>query len=150
MLRVAVVVGGLAGLGLIGGAAHVVHSNNGIATVTNAKTGDSTVAIKNDKTGKSQTVTLPDDGGGRATCRWDTLDELDAYAITLDRIKLKVQQVRGQMRQMELKYPSDTAPDAVVERYKALWRLEQRLVDAFNSQNDDRNAVIDRDCTPAG
>jgi hypothetical protein len=109
--------------------------------------GDSTVTFKNEQTGKTQSVTLPAAAGGRVRCSLDTLEELKAYDIALGRMKLMLDQVRRQERSIELKYPSHTAPDAVVVQYNALWRREHRLIDLYNNQNHIRNAKIDRDCT---
>lgn len=129
---------GLAGLGLIGGAGTVVYNNNG----------DATVKIKDDRTGKVQSVFLG--GGGKSfSCPSGTHDKVEPYDIKLGRIKLTLQRLRREERGIEKRYPSNRAPNRVVVRYNALGHRDDRLVAAFNAEVDARNAIIDRDCTPA-
>jgi hypothetical protein len=127
---------GLAGLGLIGGAGSVVYNNNG----------DATVKVKNDRTGKVESVQLH--AGGRSfSCPAGTRDKVEPHDLELGRIQLTLRQVRGQERKLERQYPNHRAPDAVVDQYNALVRRDNRLVDVYNAEVDTRNAILDRDCT---
>lgn len=129
----------LAGLGLIGGAGTVIYNNSG----------DATVKITDDKTGKVQTVQIRAAGGKSFSCPVGTNDKLEPYDIKLGRVKLTLQQVRRAERKIDQRYPSHRAPGAVVDRYNALVRRDRRLVAAFNALVDTRNAIVDRDCTAA-
>jgi hypothetical protein len=125
---------GLAGLGLIGGAGAVAYDEDGSATVT----------IKG-KSGGEQTVRLQ--GGGRTfSCPDGTEAKVSPYDIKLGRIDLTIRQVRRQERKLETQYPDHNAPAPVAERYNALLRRDKRLVSAYNSTVDRRNAIIDADC----
>ena len=135
MLRKAAAAG-LAGLGLIGGAGTVVYHDNG----------DATVKIKDQRTGKVQSVTIHG-GGATFSCPGGTRDRLEPYDIKLGRIKLTLQHVRRAERAIELQYPTHTAPSAVVDRYRALLRRDNRLVSAYNGDVDARNAILNRVCT---
>jgi hypothetical protein len=126
---------GLAGLGLIGGAGTVVYHDNGDATVT----------ITNSK-GEVQSVTL-DAGGQSFSCPNGTTDKVKPHDIKLARIELTLRQVRRAEEKIQRQYPGNEAPAAVIDRYNALGRRDNRLVDAFNAEVDARNAIIDRDCT---
>jgi hypothetical protein len=128
----------VAGLGLIGGVGSVVYDNGG----------DATVKIRNEKTGVVQSVTIGGDGQ-RFSCPAGTREKLEAHTIQAGRIKITQQQVRRQLRKLEAKYPDNVAPGPVVDRYNALVRRDERLLDAYNAEVDAHNAILDRDCTPA-
>jgi hypothetical protein len=130
---------GLAGLGLIGGAGTVIYNNSG----------DATVKIKDNATGKVQTVRIAGGNGRSFSCPDGERAKLEPYVIRLGRIKLTLRQVRREERKIEQQYPSDRAPHRVVVRYNALGRRDDRLVAAYNAEVDTHNAIIDRDCTPA-
>jgi hypothetical protein len=130
---------GLAGLGLIGGTGTVIYQNNG----------DTTVEIKNERSGRVQTVEISTAGGQTFSCPVGTRDKLEPHDIKLGRIKLTLQNVRRAERKIERRYPSHEAPGNVVNRYDALGRRDDQLVQAFNTGVDRRNAILDRDCTAA-
>jgi hypothetical protein len=125
---------GLAGLGLIGGAGAVAYNEDGSATVT----------IKG-KSGGEQTVRL-EAGGKSFSCPDGTEEKLSPYDIELGRIHLTIRQVRRQERKLETRYPDHNAPAPVADRDNALLRRDKRLVSAYNSTVDRRNAIIDADC----
>ena len=127
----------LTGLGLIGGAGSVVYNHNG----------DATVKIK-DGSGHVRTVQITSAGGKTFSCPSGTHDKTAPIDLEAGRIKLTLQTVRSAERKIELRYPSHTAPAAVADRYNALLRRDNRLVDAFNAQVDAHNAIVDRLCTP--
>jgi hypothetical protein len=130
---------GLAGLGLIGGTVAVIHNQNG----------DETVKIKNDTTGQVQTVRISGAGGKPWSCPADEDSKLDPYTVRAGRIKLTLQQVRRVEHQLFRQYPKG-APHRVVVRFNALHLRDGRLVDAYNAQVAEHNAIIRRDCSPAG
>ena len=125
---------GLVGPGLIGGAGAVVYNDDGSATVT----------IK-DRSGQAQTVRL--EGGGKMfSCPDSTEAKISPYDVRLGRIDLTLRQVRRKEGQLERRYPDQTAPAPVVNRYNSLLRRDKRLVAAYNTTVDERNAIIDADC----
>jgi hypothetical protein len=128
---------GLAGLGLIGGAATVAYNDDG----------DATVKIKDEKTGQVQTVHLA--GGQSVSCPSGTSEKVEPHDIKIARIELTLRQVRREEGRIEQKYPGKYAPGPVIARYEALGRRDARLVEAFNAEVDVRNAILRRDCTAA-
>jgi hypothetical protein len=131
--------GGVAGLALIGGAGSVVYNGGG----------DATVKITNPESGVVQSVRLSGGDGQTFSCPPGTNDMVTPHDIKLGRIKLTLQQVRREIRRIERQYPNNVAPGHIVDRYNALSRRDTRLVRAYNVEVDVRNAIIDRDCTPA-
>jgi hypothetical protein len=125
---------GLAGLGLIGGAGAVAYNEDGSATVT----------VK-DKAGVAQTVRL-ESGGKTFSCPDGTEEKVSPHDIRLGRIDLTIRRVRRQERKLEMQYPDHNAPALAADRYNALLRRDKRLVSAYNSTVDRRNAIIDTDC----
>lgn len=128
---------GLAGLGLIGGAGSVVYDGSG----------DATVKITNPESGVVQTVQLTGESGVTFSCPEGTGEKLERHDIELGRIQLTLRKVRRELRTIERRYPENVAPDAVVDRYNALGRRDDRLVDTYNAEVDTRNAILERDCT---
>jgi hypothetical protein len=127
-------VAGLAGLGLIGGVGSVAY-----------KHGDAMVKIK-DASGQVHTVVIGGDGGRQYSCPSATDNRLEPIDIRAGRIKLTLQAVRRSEQAIERRYPGHIAPHAVVVRFNALARRDDRLVTAYNAQIDEHNAVLDRDC----
>ena len=135
MVRRAVAV--LTGLGLIGGAATVAYN----------KHGDATVKIK-DAAGVVHTVTISGNGQKQFSCPSGEDSRLQSHDILAARIKLTLQGVRRSEHAIETRYPSaHAAPTAVILRYRKLHSRDNKLVDAFNAQIDEHNAIISRDCT---
>jgi hypothetical protein len=131
------VVGGLAGLGLIGGVGTVVYNNHG----------DATVQIKNNKTGRLQRVRI-EAGGQEFSCPLNIDDKLKPHDIAAGRIKLTLLPLRRQERVIMRRYPGGVAPGSVVDRVDALNRRDDRLVAAYNTQIRAHNAIIRRNCSP--
>jgi hypothetical protein len=130
---------GLAGLGLIGGTGTVIYNNSG----------DATVKIKDDRTGRVETVHLTGSNGRTFSCPLGTGDKLEPHDIRAGRIKLTMLRVRRELHGLERRYPSHRGPHNVVVRYNALVDRHNRLVTAFNGEVDTHNAILLRDCTPA-
>ena len=130
-------VAALTGLGLIGGAGSVVYNQHG----------DATVKIK-DAGGQVHSVVIGSDGK-QFSCPPGTHEQLQGYDLRAGRIKLTLQAVRRTEHAIEARYPGSVAPHPVVVRFKALHARDNRLVDAYNLQVDEHNAVITRNCTPA-
>jgi hypothetical protein len=129
------VAAGLAGLGLIGGVGTVAYNNHG----------DATVKIKNNKTGKVQSVRI-EAGGKTFSCPLGIDDKLKRYDIAAGRIKLTLRQVRGEEHVLLARYPAG-APASVVTHFNALRRRDDRLVAAYNGEIRSHNAILRRDCT---
>ena len=127
---------GVAGLGLIGGAGTVVYNNHG----------DATVKIKNEKTGRVQSVRI-EAGGKSFLCPVGTDDRLRPYDLAAGRIKLTLRQVGRQERAIFRQYPSHRAPDSVVTHFNTLRARDDRLVTAYNGEIRSHNAILRRDCT---
>ena len=125
----------LSGLGLIGGAATVAYN----------KHGDATVKIT-DAAGHVHSVVIKSAGGKQFSCPDGTSARLKPYDIRAGRIALTLQVVRRSERAIEHRYPSGGAPSAVVARFKALARRDDRLVAAYNAQVDEHNGIIARVC----
>ena len=128
--------GVLASLGLIGGAGSVAYNQHG----------DATVKIT-DQNGQVHSVQISSANGTSFSCPSGTDAKLEPIDIRAGRIKLTLQALRRSERQVMTKYPTHTAPHAVVVRYAALIRRDDRLVDAFNAEIDAHNAILHRDCT---
>jgi hypothetical protein len=126
---------GLAGLGLVGGAAAIHYSDNGSATVK----------VKDH--GVTRTVKLGGGGGQSYSCPASAIDKMRPIDIQSGRIKLTIQDVEGEMKQIEAQYPGGTAPGAVVHRYNGLFRRDHELVAAFNDSIAQHNQIIQSDCT---
>jgi hypothetical protein len=128
----------LTGLGLIGGAGTVAYNQHG----------DATVRIK-DASGHVQTVNIGSNHAHSFSCPSGTHDKVAPLDIRLGRIKLTQQGLRRAERAIERKYPvHSTPPLAVIKRYKALLRRDDRLTTAYNATVDQHNAIIDKLCTP--
>jgi hypothetical protein len=131
-------VSGLTALGLIGGAGSVVYNSHG----------DATVKIK-DASGHVQTVQISANHAKAFSCPTGTHDKVAPLDIKLGRIKLTQQSVKRSELAIEHKYPvNSTPPRAVLVRYKALLRQDDRLTAAYNATVDKHNAIIDKLCTP--
>jgi hypothetical protein len=128
-------VAGLAGLGLIGGAGTVVYNNHG----------DATVKIKNEKTGRVQSVRI-EAGGKEYLCPMGINEKLKPYDLAAGRIKLTLRQVRRVEHALLRQYPGG-APGSVVTHYNALGRRDDRLVAAYNREIRGHNAILRRDCS---
>ena len=128
---------GLAGLGLVGGAAAVHYNDSGGATVK----------VKDH--GVTRTVKLGGGGGQAYSCPASATDKMRPIDIQSGRIKLTIKDVEGDMTQIEAQYPGGTAPGAVVRRYNALSRRDHELVAAFNQSIVQHNQIIQSDCTKA-
>jgi hypothetical protein len=114
---------GIAALGLIGGVGHVVYDNNGAkVTITDH--------------GKSKSVHIATSDEQTYTCPDSASREVKQHMIRLGRIKLTVQQVRREYRQLgEQDY-----------RYSGLVGRAVRLVRAYNAEVNATNAILGRDC----
>jgi hypothetical protein len=126
---------GLAGLGLVGGAAAVHYSDSGSATVK----------VKDH--GVTRTVKLGGAGGQAYSCPASAFDKMRPIDIQSGRIKLTIQDVEGEMKQIEAQYPGGVAPGAIVRRYNDLGRRDDQLVAAFNNSVAQHNQIIQSDCT---
>jgi hypothetical protein len=127
----------LTGLGLIGGAATVAYN----------KHGDATVRIK-DSAGHVHTVVIGGNGGKTFSCPDGTDAKLKPHDIRAGRIKLTLEGVRRSERAIERRFTAGVAPHAVVVRFNSLAHRDNRLVDAYNAEIDEHNAIISRDCKP--
>jgi hypothetical protein len=126
---------GLAALGLIGGAGAVTYDDNGAATVTIADHG------------VNRTVNLPmEKGGKRFKCPDGIETKLSPYDILGGRIQLTIEDVRRDEKAIVTRYDADTAPRAVMHKYKLLVARDHRLTARFNRTVDKHNAVIDANC----
>lgn len=128
------IIGGLAGLGLIAGAGHVVYNNHG-----------ATVQIEGPN-GQVQNVNIPF-GKKEFSCPAGTHDKTEPLLIRMGRIKLTLRGVDAELRRIDKKYPGSHAPHAVVVRYNADVRRGRRLVKASNATTDEYNAILEHDCT---
>lgn len=127
---------GLASLGLIGGVGAVTYDDNGSAEVTITDHGT------------KRTVTLPTEAGGKAFhCPAGTRETVAAIDELSGRIQLTLQDVRRDEKAIEDRYPGRTAPKAIISKYNALMRRDDRLVTRFNRSTDDHNAVLDSECS---
>jgi hypothetical protein len=123
---------------LIGGAGSVAYNHHGVATVK----------IK-DPSGHVQTVSLGAGDGRTFSCPSGTHDKVAPLDIRLARITLTQRAVRRSERAIERRYPTTSKPpSAVIRRYKALIRRDDRLTTAYNATVDQHNAIIDRLCKP--
>src|SRR6266536_368979 len=126
------VAAGVAGLGLIGGAGTVVYNNHG----------DATVKIKNEKTGRVESVRI-EAGGKSFLCPVGTDDKLKPYDLAAGRIKLTLRQVRREEHVLLAQYPGG-APASVVTHFNTLRRRDDRLVAAYNGEIRSHNAILRR------
>jgi hypothetical protein len=133
MLRL--VATGLAGLGLVGGAAAIHYNHSGGATV------------KVNDHGVTRTVRLGGAGGQSYSCPAGTKAKLSPIDITSGRIKLTLQDVDGQLHQIHAQYPGGTAPAPIARHFNSLLRRDHALVTAFNNSVAQHNQVINSDCT---
>ena len=125
------VVTGLVGLGLVGGAGSVVYDDDGSATVKI----------------KDQRVRLGGGAGGKMySCPPGTKGKLSPHDIRAGRITLPLRQVRRQERKIDKQYPGTTAPRLIASRYNGLLRRHKRLIAAYNTSVDRRNAILEADC----
>ena len=131
-----VVITGLVGLGLIGGAGAVAYDDDGTATVK----------IKDRKPGTEQTVRLRGPGGKMYSCPPGTSDKLSPHDTRAGRITLTLRQVHREERKIDNQYPGRTAPAAVAARFNGLIRRHKRLIAAYNESVDRRNAILEADC----
>lgn len=132
---VAKLAAGVAGLGLIGGVGTVVYNNHG----------DATVKIKNEKTGRVQSVRI-EAGGREFVCPMGINEKLKPYDLAAGRIKLTLLRVRRVENALLRRYPSG-ASDAVVTHFNTLKRRDDRLVAAYDREIRGHNAIIRSDCT---
>jgi hypothetical protein len=126
---------GLASLGLVGGAAAIKYNDSGGATVK----------VKDH--GVTRTVKLGGAGGQTYSCPAGTQSKLQPIDIQSGRIKLTLQDVEGELRQIQAQYPGGRAPGAVVGQYNDLVRRDRALTTAFNNTVAQHNQVIQSDCT---
>lgn len=135
MIRKAVA-GGLAGLGLIGGAGVVTYNDEGTPTVT----------IEDKASGTKQTVQLEGGSGPGYSCPPGVQDKVEPHDIQLGRIKLTLRPVERKLGRLDKEYPGKVAPKPVAVRYNALLRRDKRLTRAYNDEVGARNAILDAEC----
>jgi hypothetical protein len=123
------------GLALVGGAAAIHYGHNGSATV------------KVNDHGVVRTVKLGGSGGQAYSCPTSAIDKMKPIDITSGRIKLTIQDVEGEARQIHAHYPGRFAPPAVARRYNDLLRRDQQLTTAFNNSVAQHNQIIQSGCT---
>ena len=131
------VAGGLAALGLIGGAGAVAYDDDGTTTVT-----------VTDKRGRTESVEIAGDKGRRFWCPDGTEAKLEPIDIRAGRVKITLRRVEKRITTIEKRYPKRRAPGDVVVRYNGLVKRHGRLVKAYNNAIDAHNAVLDSDCDP--
>jgi hypothetical protein len=139
------IIAGIAGLGLIGGVATVVHNNHG-----------ATVRIRG-RNGQMQSVHIPF-GKKQYQCPPDENKKLNPILIRQARIQLTVKEVMADIRRLKAKYPYPGAHGSrqAVARYNAgvkpinaAARRGQRLLAAGNATVNEYNSILHRDCTAA-
>ena len=133
------IIGGLAGLGLIGGVGSVIYNHN--------HTG-ATVQIRG-KNGQVQSVHL-DFGKKQFNCPSGEDAKLQPFLIRQGRIKLTLKDVASDLKQIETKYPlskHERVPHYVVVRAKADIKRGKRLLTAYDGAVHQYNAELHRDCT---
>ncbi len=129
---------GVVGLGLVGGVGAVTYDDGGNATVT-----------VTDKKGHKESVQIGGSNGKSYSCPDGTEAKLEPIDIHAGRVKITLRRVKKRIDAIEARYPSGEAPGKVVDRYRALGKRENKLVDAFNSAIDQHNAVLKENCDPA-
>lgn len=130
------VAAGLAGLGLVGGAAAVSYKDDGTAEVT----------VTN-KQGQVESVTIAGGNGKTYSCPAGTDSKLEPVDVRAGRIKITMRQLRRQIKALDARYPDHRAPAEVADRYNRMVKRDHRLVDAFNEAIDEHNAILEADCT---
>lgn len=125
------------GLALVGGAAAIHYSDNGSATV------------KVNDDGVVRVVKLGRPGGQAYSCPASAFDKMKPIDITSARIKLTIQDVEGEVRQLHAEFPGRFAPPAIARRYNGLLRRDQQLTTAFNDSLTQHNQILESDCTKA-
>ena len=131
------VAGGLAALGLIGGAGAVAYDDDGTTTVT-----------VTDKQGRTESVEIAGDNGRRFLCPDGTEAKLEPIDIRAGRVKITLRRVNKRISAIEKRYPDREAPGNVVHRYNGLVKRHGRLVEGYNDAVDAHNAVLAADCDP--
>jgi hypothetical protein len=131
------VAGGLAALGLVGGAGAVATNDDGTTTVTIT-----------DKQGRTESVEIAGDDGRRFLCPDGTEAKLEPIDIRAGRVKITLRRVNKRINAIERRYPERKAPGNVVDRHNGLVKRHGRLVDAYNDAVDAHNAVLASDCDP--
>jgi hypothetical protein len=129
------VAGGLASIAVVGGGAAAVHYG---------KNGSATVKVKDH--GVTRTVKLGGPGGATFSCPAETNAKLTPVDIQGGRIKLTIQDVERELKQLETQYPGGAAPGSVVSHYNGLVRRDRQLVTAFNQTIARHNEIIRSDC----
>jgi hypothetical protein len=126
---------GLASLGLVGGAAAIHYNDSGGATVK----------VKDH--GVTRTVKLGGPGGQTYSCPNSAFEKMKPIDIQSGRIKLTVQDVEGEMKQIQAQNPGNVVPPGVVRRYNDLLRRDDQLITAFNNTVAQHNQILQSDCT---
>jgi hypothetical protein len=127
---------GVVGLGLVAGAGHVIHNNDGSSTVT----------IEDH--GKKSTVTIK--GNGKSySCPSSVGSSFDAQAIDLGREELTIKKIKKQLKAIDRAHPGKTASASVVARYNSLVARERAIVASYNATVDSHNAMLKSQCKPA-
>lgn len=110
MLRKAVA--GLAGLGLVGGAAGVHYDDSGNATVS----------VTSPTSGHVETVRIKSGNGQTFSCPQAVGPDLDAKIEMMGRIKITLRHVRATERTLVRRYPKRVAPnyDTAVREHNAI------------------------------
>jgi hypothetical protein len=128
---------GLAGLGLVGGAAAVHYDSNGKTSVT----------VKDAVHHRTESVQLSGASGKTYSCPPGTRAKIEPHDLLAGRIEITLRHVRKTERTIERRYPNHRAAGSVVDRYNALQRRDHKLVAAFNREVDAHNAILGSDCT---
>ena len=118
------------GLALVGGAAAIHYGTNGSATV------------KVNDHGVVRTVKLGGSGGQTYSCPASASDKMKPIDITSGRIKLTIQDVEGELRQIHAKYPGRFAPPAMANHYNELLQRDHQLTRAFNNSIAQHNQIL--------
>lgn len=132
-------ISGVAGLALVGGVGSVVYNHN--------HTG-ATVQIRG-KNGQVQSVHL-DFGKKQFSCPSGEDSKLQAFLIRQGRIKLTLQAVESELKQIDREYPRGKhvhVPHHVVVRVNADLKRGKRLLTAYGAAVDHYNTALHRDCT---
>jgi hypothetical protein len=127
---------GVVGLGLVGGAAHVVHNNDGSSTVTITDHG------------KKSTVTIS--GNGRSySCPESLRSTFDSQTELLAREQLTSKKLKAKLKRIERAHPGHTASPSVVAEYNSLVTREKAIVSSYNATVESHNAALKSECKPS-